>query len=236
MKYAKGTFITVPNKHIIRGLSGNQQALFMWLCSYADEVGVCFPSRSTLAKDIGVTTQTLDKHLKKLCEVGLITKAERFYNSRQSSNEYQIQLKNPHSIHRGKVFNTAGGKKVSNQRGKKVVHRTQSKKELNPKNSITSPSDVATVQVNEVIKSFSAVNPSIEAIISHKAQREATERLIVQYGVEGVLAFIPLIQKANTRKYAPSITTPYELELKLGSLLVWLEKEKNSQYKKKVII
>lgn len=48
MKYEKGTFITVPNIQRLQELPPAAQALFMWLCAYADKDGRCYPSRAAL--------------------------------------------------------------------------------------------------------------------------------------------------------------------------------------------
>ncbi len=90
-KYKKGDFFHFPNKSILRGLDAKAQIVFMWLSSYADEDGVCFPSRRTLANDTGIkSSRTIDKAIKVLEEIGLITKENRFKEKEQKSNLYQI--------------------------------------------------------------------------------------------------------------------------------------------------
>jgi len=94
VKYQKGTFITVPNKHHLAGQSPVTQVLFMWICSFADENGVCHPSRETLRKCVGVNSvRTIDKHLTILCQLGLLSKAERVKNQEKMTNLYQVELK-----------------------------------------------------------------------------------------------------------------------------------------------
>lgn len=92
MKYAKGTFTVVPNRELLRGLPPTTQALYVWLCSYADENGECYPSRSKLATDIGGSVRTVDTHLKKLENLGLIEKENRVKNNEKQSNLYQLLI------------------------------------------------------------------------------------------------------------------------------------------------
>lgn len=93
MKYEKGSFILVPNKEVLRGKGSAVQLVFFWLCDYADKKGVCFPSRKTLSKDSSLSLPTIDRSIKELCILGLITKTKRFSENEQLSNLYQINIK-----------------------------------------------------------------------------------------------------------------------------------------------
>lgn len=92
-KFQKGTFIILPNKEILRGQSPDLQAIYLWLCDYADEYGRSFPSRSLLAKVAGVSIKSLDKHLKILVSLGILSKENRVKDGEKLSNLYQIKLK-----------------------------------------------------------------------------------------------------------------------------------------------
>lgn len=93
MKYERGSFITVGSRDTLRGLHPTAQALYMWLSSYANETGNCFPSRKTLANDVGCSEDTVDKMLVMLVENGLISKEMRFSGGSQSSNMYTVLIK-----------------------------------------------------------------------------------------------------------------------------------------------
>jgi DNA-binding transcriptional MocR family regulator len=92
MKYEKGNFITVPNKSELKKLDAQSQVLFMWLCSFTDEKGQCYPSVSRLAECCGLSRNTIIDRVKILIERGFITKTERFSENSQQSNLYQIHL------------------------------------------------------------------------------------------------------------------------------------------------
>jgi len=94
MKYEKGTFIVLPNINILDTLDVTSQALFMWLCKYSDDDGICFPSRSKLAKHISRDAKTVDRHIAILEDAGFIikTKRKKAGTKENMSNLYQIQL------------------------------------------------------------------------------------------------------------------------------------------------
>lgn len=92
MKYQKGTFVTVPNIQSLQDLPPTAQALFMWLCSYSDSSGECYPSRSVLAKNLHCSVRSIDAHLNNLIEAGFIKKENRFSGNEKTSNLYQIML------------------------------------------------------------------------------------------------------------------------------------------------
>lgn len=95
MKYKKGTFVVVPNLDVLEGQPTEVQTIFMWLCTFADDEGQCFPSRSNLAKKCSITTKTLDKYLTQIVELGLLEKTTRKKKGGREnmSNLYQIVVK-----------------------------------------------------------------------------------------------------------------------------------------------
>lgn len=90
MKYAQGSFITVPSKETLRGLDPMAQTLYMWLCSYANETGTCFPSRNTLANDVGCSDKSIDRMLTLLLEKGLVVKQRQIKEDAYTSNLYTV--------------------------------------------------------------------------------------------------------------------------------------------------
>jgi DNA-binding transcriptional regulator YhcF (GntR family) len=94
MKYKKGTFVVVPNLDELSGKPSEMQIIYMWLCTFADKDGECFPGRKTLAKKSGCSIKTVDKYLKQLVEDGFISKkVRRKKDSKQNlSNIYGLLL------------------------------------------------------------------------------------------------------------------------------------------------
>lgn len=93
-KYKKGTFVIVPNLELLNGKPAVYQAIFMWLNKYADEDGICFPTRAKLATNVGSTKETVDKYIALMEEDGIITKTIRRKagSKENTSNLYQINI------------------------------------------------------------------------------------------------------------------------------------------------
>lgn len=92
MKYGKGSFIVVPNKEKLKGIGGNAQALFMWLCSYANTNGNCFPSINTLMEDLGCGRNSIFRAMQTLIEIGIVVKTNRKSKKEYLSNEYSVVI------------------------------------------------------------------------------------------------------------------------------------------------
>lgn len=80
--------------------------------------------------------------------------------------------------------------------------------------------------VAEIIDLFGAVNPSHRLLFMRNNQRDAVQRLLSQYGEDRLRAMIAYLPKSNADTYAPTITTPLELEGKMGKLVAWAQKQK----------
>ena len=91
-KYQKGTFITVPNRQVLRGMKGEYQSVYQWLNSFADENGECYPSRATLAECAGCSLRMVDYALKEFEEKGLVIKTIRKNGNQNMTSLYQITI------------------------------------------------------------------------------------------------------------------------------------------------
>jgi hypothetical protein len=91
MKYEKGSFITVPTSSIL-GIGIGPQALYMWLCSFANNDGECFPSRATLANRMGCSERAVDGYMQELIDIALVVKEQRFSNNKQVTNTYHLPI------------------------------------------------------------------------------------------------------------------------------------------------
>jgi len=85
---------------------------------------------------------------------------------------------------------------------------------------------------NETIYLFKPVNPSVNRLFAQKGQRSALERLIKQHGIEKIRGMIELLPLLLKEPYAPIITTPYQLEAKLGQVIAFMERRKHGESKR----
>lgn len=82
-----------------------------------------------------------------------------------------------------------------------------------------------------IIDLFKEVNPSYQRLFGSPPQRAAVERLLKVHGKEKLTSMISYLPKSNATKYAPTITTPSQFEAKLGDLIAWSNKQKESTRK-----
>ena len=87
----------------------------------------------------------------------------------------------------------------------------------------------------EIINLFKSINPSYEKFFKNRTQRAAAERLIKSQGKGQLVKIINILNKTNGMNYAPTITTPLELEDKLGKLSSFLRRKKNEIIKKPTV-
>ncbi len=224
MKYKKGSFITIPNRDSLRGKDALLQTVFTWICSYADESGVCFPSRKKLATDCGASTDSIDRKIKVLIEMGLLEKEVRKDGKKNKTNLYQIMLKEEGGsrTHAARVAaQTTLGVAAPDPQGTKP-----NKNSIQLTTSGVPPQDVA-----EVIDSFKVINPVAKNWFKNTTQRAASEQLIEIMGTkEKVINFVSrVLPGINSRKYAPRSTTPHELLNNLAKIKSFVEQEKEKK-------
>lgn len=85
--------------------------------------------------------------------------------------------------------------------------------------------------INSIINCFQNVNPNYERLFKYKPQRNAVTRLVRKYGEQKVKDMVNVLSETNKRRYAPIITTPRQLEDKLGQLIIFINREKQNKYK-----
>jgi len=103
---------------------------------------------------------------------------------------------------------------------------TQLVKETIPTKETLTKDTYTKENINGIIPFFKEVNPSYERLFAIPSQRAALSRLVSRYGPEWVVGVIKSLPEITSRPYAPRITSPYELEMKLGQLKVFLQQEK----------
>ena len=79
--------------------------------------------------------------------------------------------------------------------------------------------------LNDLLDKFKLINPTHYLLFKNKNQRNALERLVIQFGYDKVSKMIEICAQTNGQDYAPTITTPMELEKKLGSLLTFYKRQ-----------
>ena len=105
-----------------------------------------------------------------------------------------------------------------------------SKDKLDKDNTNILATDVAVKNdINSLIALFEPINPTFERLYSNKSQRLALERMVSKYGTEKIGRAIQSLAITNVQQYAPVITTPVDLEKKMGALIAFIGKKKTEK-------
>lgn len=86
-----------------------------------------------------------------------------------------------------------------------------------------------------IIKFFESVNPSYERLYSNTTQRGAAKRLLEKYGAEKVGRMVASLHKFMVLPGCPQITTPDQLEKKLGQYIAFIKQQEKTSAKSKFV-
>ena len=78
--------------------------------------------------------------------------------------------------------------------------------------------------IQDLIEMFRPVNPTVNRLFPNTTQRKAIKNLLNIYGREKLEKIIAILPKSNAMPYAPVITTPTQLEAKVGQLEAFVQK------------
>lgn len=80
-------------------------------------------------------------------------------------------------------------------------------------------------EIPEIIKLFEVINPSVSKFYGNKSQRAAVERLLEKHGREKLESIINFLPKSNMITWF-KITTPCQLEDRMGELIATMQQKK----------
>lgn len=232
MRYEKGNFVTVPNKKVLDQLSATAQALFVWICCYADTDGVCFPSRGTLAKNLNTSDRTVDTYIKELEDKGFIQKTNRYHENEKISNEYQILI-----IEVGSEKYSLGSEKNDPTPSEKSSHRTKSNITKSILSEQSSQNDIRVVKDDEEKPKKKAPQVALEVFTvfsevigknplnwrTNVTQRTCAENLYKERGLNGIRRALEFYIEHRGDKFCPKIHSPYDLDSKWSKLYEFKE-------------
>lgn len=195
--------------------------------------GWCYASKETISEILGTTPKTIFENIRRLIEKGFIIKEENTKHLKTTSKWYEsvVLIKAQAEYNEMTQGITKGYSKVSR---KVIVDYNETtynnNKDININNNyITTHSVEDNKEIAYLIDLFKSVNPSYKQLFMRKPQREAVSRLLGSMGREKLEQAIKVLPEIRTNKYAPVITTPSQLEEKMGALISFLQR--NSQSK-----
>lgn len=221
MRYEKGSFIVIPNKECLDGVFSHLQVVYMWICSYADERGVCFPSRTTIARNSGCSVKTVDRAIEGLVECGFLKKLKRVENGKNLTNVYQIMLLE----NGGRDSQSLGSVRESLGVG------TESRTELNPVLTKSTEDISADAQVvyeveeEKPTKVSKAKYPHSKEVFAlfgkyplswerDTTQLVSAEALYNERGVEEIKNALYWFKDVGHKEFCPQVSTPRKLDTK----------------------
>ena len=209
--------------------------------------GECIASNNTIAELVKAEPRSVQNSLNRLEDAGFIA---REYKDEHKRNRLRIIAKL--ALKYAKYERTTEDTRETSEL-QRIDERTTDDRAYEPQstriikgnnksNTNTATQSVADTDisdgnlVNKAIGGFKDVNPSYTRIFANKTQRAALSRLIKLHGVEKIEAIIGYLPKSNATKYAPTITTPLQLEARLGDLLAWAQKQKDTSSKHRGVL
>ena len=242
----KKYFTIIPN-YITNHSSANDQALYLQMKRLVgDSEGVCYASEKYFKDKLGVGSKALKKSIIYLLKCKWIENAGvreyetkggvqkiktylvkdiwkmnmKYYSKGVSEREHLVKSKGVSESNARGVQKEAKGVAFKQQR------RTI-KKNIEEEGSNASVAVRKDQVIFDLIELFKPINPSYEKFFRNTTQRGALERLVKKFGPGKVEEIISILPITNTKKYAPTITTPLQLEDKLGQLVAFTKQQKS---------
>ena len=237
----KDFFTVIPN-FIINHSTAIDRALYLEMKRFAGEDGQCFATQETMMKRLEIGRKTFKKSLDYLEKKGWVTfigltggktrpvKTYKVNNIWQEKSDYykKIPAKRTVSLEGDTV------QKSSKIPAERTVEEDPCKEDIIlSKDNISDSDESQGKTLNNLMDKFSIVNPSVYRLFPNKNQRAALERLLNQYGREKLEKIINFLPRYNSVPYnGTAIIAPYELEVKMGKVIGFVEQMRNKQFSK----
>lgn len=220
-------FVLVPNAIVRGGHKPQYLAVLLAIASHAGD-GECYASGATLAKEAAVKPSKVFSAIKYWEELGHIRVERKKGVGTAITTTFDFAAPMPEVAQVGGGTYAGSGTppmpEVAQVPMPEVAHKEEPfKKNLEEETTATSH-DVAD-DIKRVFEVFYlGVNPGIN--FGNRTSRAAAEWLIRKYGVEKTIHMAEYAVSIARDRFAPVITTPYQLKEKLGQLA--MHKQKNA--------
>jgi len=215
-------------------------AIYVSLCRHANnETQKCFPAMELIAEELGIHRNTVSKYIKTFEKHHLISigREKDLKSKKWLNNVYTLLDKEEWDSHAQILGMDSHAQLKKEPRTNNIDNHAKplGNKETHLNNThIKETNNIATQgvagkEINDLIDLFKGVNPSWERLFANKTQRAATERLLQKMPREELENLINYLPQTNSQKYAPVITTPAQLEYKLGDLMFFIRKQENDK-------
>ncbi len=228
----KKYFTIVPN-YIVNHSSVWEQGVYLVMKRIAGEEGKCFASQREIASRLKVSQQQVSKVIKQLVkrrwikQEGFVSGKTRPVKCWRIIDLWKLNM----DYYNNEKIHHPHGKSNQNQKDNVTteykIDAPHGKEEetIGRRNNNSNGQAIAGKELNFLIDSFKSVNPSFERLFCNKTQRDALNRMIRKHGVEKIRWVLDRLPELARSQYAPVVTTPYQLEQKLGQVIIFLGRE-----------
>lgn len=181
-------------------LKGNELILFALIFGFSqDGQSEFYGSTRYIESALGISRISVMSLLNKLKEKGyIICVSESHYKA--VKNVYQSEKQAVKKLYHS-------GKETLPVSGKETLPNINN---TNNKNNNISESDISYREITDIIKAFEVVNPACKKFYNNNTQKQASNDLIEQYGLERVLKVIAFLPTSNSICFWKA-TTPKQL-------------------------
>lgn len=217
-------FTMVANDVLVRpNLSMRAKGLYAYLFSKPE--GWDF-SADRIVKDCSESRPTVLKVLKEIESAGLLVRRRQKtgrveyllqYSAEESSPDQGTLLPAEHKPQSTLLIRAPKKASIKAVHGGQVLPVSNKEQESNKE--IYIPADL-----NSLIDGFEPMNPSFERLFANRSQRAALDRLVKKHGVGKITGAIRAAAAVYGKEFAPAITTPLQLEEKMGTLVAFYKR------------
>lgn len=199
-------------------LSANQEKKkFYWNGEEIEVLpGQLITGREELSKQTGISPQSIRTAMMVLKSTSTLTI--------KSTNRFSLITISKWHEYQGGVTSKSTSNLTNNQptTNQQLTTNKNNKNDKNEKNNTLAPDGA---ELNKLIGMFRDINPSYERLFSNRTQRLALERMVTKFGPEKMAGLIANLPSILSKPYAPQISTPLELESKMGRLVQFMRQE-----------
>jgi len=199
--------------------------------------GWCYASKKHLGELIGLTETSIHSILNKLIKLKIVEKDNDTRYLRTTQLWYDnIVLKRIHLrklshtketlVKTHKKLKSEHTRNLSQDTKESLVYNNTNKNIDKNKDNIAIQKIAHKKQVDDLLDQFKRVNPNHERLFGNKTERASLERMIKKFGLEWLTGLIEALPEIVKQPYAPRITTPYQLESKMGDLKIFIDQAK----------
>lgn len=200
--------------------------------------GWCYSSKSYIAKFIQIGERTVFRCIDTLIKKGIIEKDEETKYLRTTKTWYTTAIiaEKPtyDKVAEGMPDRQTDLCQTGSPTYDKVADNNNKDNKIDNNIILAEPSSAGRKdqKIFDLIEAFNGVNPSYQKFFANTTQRQALERLTKKVDSEKLKEIIRFLPKTNQQKYAPSITTPLQLEDKLAQWLAFMRKIQDNKINK----